>query len=118
MQALEIAVDALHIAAVRPFWRALLDYVDEPQGVGLVDPRGQSPALWFQQMDAPRPQRNRIPIDVAVAHDQAASRIAAALAAGGTLVSAAEAPAFWMLADAEGNEACVTTWQGRENPVS
>ena len=53
VQALEIAVDALDIAAVRPFWRALLDYVDEPQGVGLVDPRGQSPALWFQQMDAP-----------------------------------------------------------------
>jgi 4a-hydroxytetrahydrobiopterin dehydratase len=24
------------------------------------------------------------------------------------------APAFWVLADAEGNEACVTTWQGRE----
>ena len=28
--ALEIAIDALDIAAVRPFWRALLDYVDEP----------------------------------------------------------------------------------------
>ena len=26
----------------------------------------------------------------------------------------AEAPAFWPLADAEGNEACITTWQGRD----
>jgi 4a-hydroxytetrahydrobiopterin dehydratase len=26
----------------------------------------------------------------------------------------AEAPAFWVLADADGNEACVTTWQGRD----
>jgi 4a-hydroxytetrahydrobiopterin dehydratase len=26
----------------------------------------------------------------------------------------AEAPAFWVLADAEGNEACITTWQGRD----
>ena len=30
------------------------------------------------------------------------------------LVSDAEAPAFWILADAEGNEACICTWQGRD----
>jgi 4a-hydroxytetrahydrobiopterin dehydratase len=24
------------------------------------------------------------------------------------------APAFWVLADPEGNEACITTWQGRD----
>jgi hypothetical protein len=35
-------------------------------------------------------------------------------AAGGALRSDAEAPAFWVLADPEGNEACVTTWQGRD----
>jgi 4a-hydroxytetrahydrobiopterin dehydratase len=29
-------------------------------------------------------------------------------------VSDVRAPAFWVLSDAEGNEACVTTWQGRE----
>ena len=38
----------------------------------------------------------------------------AALAAGGTLRYDAKAPAFWPLADAEGNEACITTWQGRD----
>ena len=38
----------------------------------------------------------------------------AALAAGGTLVSDACAPAFWVLADAEGNEVCVCTWQDRD----
>jgi len=37
-----------------------------------------------------------------------------ALAAGGRLVSDAAAPAFWVLADAEGNEACICTWQGRD----
>jgi len=31
-----------------------------------------------------------------------------------TLINDAQAPAFWVLADPEGNEACVTTWQGRE----
>ncbi len=43
------------------------------------------------------------------------SRMQAALAAGGTLVYDAEAPAFWVLADREGNEACLCTWQGRDH---
>ena len=47
-------------------------------------------------------------------HDVAEERIAAAIAAGGTLVSAARARAFWILADPEGNEACVCTWQDRD----
>ena len=65
-------------------------------------------------MDAPREQRNRIHLDVFVPHDQAEARIAAALDAGGRLVSDAHAPAWWTLADAEGNEADVATWMGRE----
>ena len=117
-QVLEIAIDAMDIPAVRPFWKAVLGYVDELPTTGpkgpLVDPYGQGPAVWFQQMEAPRPQRNRIHIDVSVPHDEAPGRIAATLAAGGTLVSDKEAPAFWVLADAEGNEACITTWQGRD----
>ena len=118
MQVIEIGIDALDAAAIRPFWRAVLGYVDEPgwSGAwdGLIDPLGQGPAVWFQRMDAPRPQRNRIHFDVSVPHDEAESRIGAALAAGGTMVNDAQAPAFRVLADAEGNEVCVTTWQGRD----
>jgi 4a-hydroxytetrahydrobiopterin dehydratase len=118
VQVLEIAIDALDIASVRPFWKALMGYVDEAGASGpvdpLVDPIGQCPAIWFQQMDAPRPQRNRIHFDISVPHDEAHRRIQAALAAGGTLVSDVSAPAFWVLADPEGNEACITTWQGRD----
>ena len=117
---LEIAIDALDIDAVRPFWEAILGYVEEPpqtpggQVEVLVDPRRIGPAFWFQQMDAPRPQRNRIHVDVTVPHDEAEARIAAALAAGGRLVSDKRARAFWVLADPEGNEACVCTWQDRD----
>ena len=110
---LEIAIDAIDIPAVKPFWEAVLGYkphLDDDS----VDPQGRAPAFWFQQMDAPRPQRNRIHIDVTVPHDVAQQRIEAALAAGGTLVSDGAAPAFWILADPEGNEACICTWQGRE----
>jgi 4a-hydroxytetrahydrobiopterin dehydratase len=117
-QLLEIAVDALDIPAVRPFWKAVLAYAGEAGHDGprdpIVDPDGHGPALWFQQMTEPRPQRNRIHLDVSVPHDRAPERIAAALGAGGHLVSDDRAPAFWVLADAEGNEACVTTWQGRD----
>lgn len=37
----------------------------------------------------------------------AVARAAAALAAGGRLVNDADAPSTWVLADPEGNEACV-----------
>jgi 4a-hydroxytetrahydrobiopterin dehydratase len=118
-QSFEIAVDALDIALIRPFWQAVTGYVDEPgppdlPDGGLLDPLRRGPTIWFQQMDAPRPQRNRIHLDVDVPAELARSRVDAALAAGGTLVSDAAAPAFWVLADAEGNEVCVCTWQGRD----
>ncbi|GGN98832.1 hypothetical protein GCM10010112_92050 [Actinoplanes lobatus] len=118
VQLIEIGIDALDIAVIRPFWRAVLGYTDEPGRSGpadpIVDPLRAGPAVWFQQMDRPRPQRNRIHFDVSVPHDEAPRRVEAALAAGGRLLSSDHAPAFWVLADAEGNEACVTTWQGRD----
>jgi 4a-hydroxytetrahydrobiopterin dehydratase len=119
MSRLEIAIDAIDIDVVLPFWRAVLGYVDEPtppgrQVIAVIDPARIGPPFWFQQMDEPRPQRNRIHLDVTVPHDEADDRITAALAAGGILVSDAEARAFWVLADPEGNEACITTWQDRD----
>ena len=116
VQALEIAIDAMDIEAIRPFWRAVFAYADEGTGddAELVDPVRQGPTVWFQQMDAPRPQRNRIHFDITVAHDEADRRVQAALAAGGTLLTDEHARSFWVLADAEGNEVCVCTWQDRE----
>jgi 4a-hydroxytetrahydrobiopterin dehydratase len=117
MQSVELGIDTMDKDRIRPFWKAVLGYVDEPGDEllnGLVDPLRQGPAVWFQQMDEPRTERNRIHFDVTVPHDQAAARVAAALAAGGRLVYDAEAPAFWVLADPDGNEACVCTWQGRD----
>ena len=115
VQALEVAIDTMDMAAIRPFWKAILGYVDEPgSDNALVDPLRQGPAFWFQQMSEPRPQRNRIHFDITVPHDEAEARIAAALAAGGHLVSDAAARSFWILADAEGNEICVCTWQDRD----
>jgi 4a-hydroxytetrahydrobiopterin dehydratase len=74
----------------------------------------QLPAIWFQQMDAPRPQRNRVHFDITVAHDEAEARVRAALDAGGRLVDDSFARSFWVPADAEGNEVCVCTWADRD----
>jgi 4a-hydroxytetrahydrobiopterin dehydratase len=115
VQTIQVTIDALVGPEVMPFWRAVLGYRDRGDSPeDLIDPHGRGPSFWFQQMDAPRPQRNRIHIDVWVPHDHAEARIAAAIAAGGHLVTDQYAPAWWVLADAEGNEACVATWMGRD----
>lgn len=113
LTAAEIAIDTLDFRRIKPFWRAILGYVDDGEEA-IRDPDLIGPAVWFQQLDRPNPIRNRLHLDVIVAHDEAAHRIDAALAAGGRLVSDASAPRFWILADADGNEACVCTWLGRD----
>jgi 4a-hydroxytetrahydrobiopterin dehydratase len=109
VQHVQVAIDAIVTADVRPFWRAVLGY-DEVRDSVLIDPTRRGPSFWFQDMDAPRSLRNRIHIDVYVPHDQAEARVAAALAAGGHLVSDANAPNWWTLADAEGNEVDLAIW--------
>jgi 4a-hydroxytetrahydrobiopterin dehydratase len=112
LQGIQVAIDAMVIPDVLPFWRAVLGY-EQVDDADLIDPRYQGPPFWFQQMDAPRPQRNRIHIDVYLPVDQAEARIEAALAAGGHVVSDANAPEWWTLADAEGNEVDVAPWPDR-----
>ena len=113
VQSVQLTMDALVTADVRPFWRAVLGY-QEVGDEDLLDPRGRGPSIWFQPMDAPRPQRNRVHVDVFVPHDAAEARVAAALAAGGRLVDGSHAPDWWTLADAEGNEVDVATTFGRD----
>ena len=69
LQSFQIAIDALTIPAVMPFGDAVLGY--ERFADILVDPHLRGPTFWFQQMDAPRPQRNRIHIDLYLPEDQA-----------------------------------------------
>ncbi|HEX2806424.1 MAG TPA: 4a-hydroxytetrahydrobiopterin dehydratase [Kineosporiaceae bacterium] len=106
----EIALDCLDAAAVRPFWAAGLGYREQPDesgGVELHDPSGRGPVLWFQPLDAARPGRGRFHLDVYVPDGEAPARIAACLDAGGRLVTDEHAPSWWVLADPEGNELCI-----------
>jgi 4a-hydroxytetrahydrobiopterin dehydratase len=111
-QSIELAIDTTDADRIRPFWKAVLGYTEAESGT-LVDPARRGPIVWFQETDQPATHRNRLHLDVSVPHDVAEDRVAAAVAAGGRVVSDARARAFWVLADADGNEACVCTWQDR-----
>jgi 4a-hydroxytetrahydrobiopterin dehydratase len=106
----ELALDTADLAAVGPFWAALLTgNPDSLKGEDVGDPNGRVPLLWFQHTDAHETPRQRFHIDLWVPHDVAEERIAAAVAAGGRVVDEEYAPSFVVLADPEGNKACVCT---------
>lgn len=113
---IELALDTPAQDSVIPFWAAVLA-VEHQSGPGfgdeLRDPADALPVVWFQESGSEEPRQRWHP-DVWVEPAQVQPRIDAALAAGGTLVSDAEAPSFWVLADPEGNRVCLCTWQQRE----
>lgn len=109
----EFAIDAFDVDKVRAFWCAVLGY-ELAGDSDIADPDGLYPPVYVQKMEVMREGRNRIHIDVGVPHDQAEARVAAALAAGGRLVTDRFAPMWWTLADPEGNEVDLATWIGRD----
>jgi 4a-hydroxytetrahydrobiopterin dehydratase len=111
----ELALDTADRAEIKPFWRAVLGYDDHPLHDGEVrDLTGIGPALWFQASPPHDEPRQRFHLDVRVPPELAQPRIDAALVAGGVLVTAEHAPAFTVLADPQGNKACITTGSGRD----
>lgn len=96
-----------------PFYAALLG-ADASSGEP-VDSSGQVPGVWFQKGQAgesslpPQDHEQRWHLDVWVPWDEGERRLAAVLAAGGRLVSDAEAPSFWVVEDVDGNRSCICT---------
>ena len=113
LTALEPGLDTAAPERLGAFYAALLggDVKDgEP-----VDPSGQVPGLWFQKGERgesalpPQDHEQRWHFDVWVPHDEGERRLEAVLAAGGRLVSDAEAPSFWVVEDPDGNRSCICT---------
>jgi 4a-hydroxytetrahydrobiopterin dehydratase len=110
----EIGLDTWDHEEIKPFWRAVLGMDDHPQyDEELRDLAGSEPTLWFQETDRHDEPRQRFHLDIRVPPEVAEERIAAAVEAGGILVTDEYAPRFWVLADAHGNKACITTGRGR-----
>jgi 4a-hydroxytetrahydrobiopterin dehydratase len=111
---LELALDVPDGDEVKPFWAAVLGYTSDPWHQ-VEDLGGRNNTLWFQEAPGATGEvQQRFHLDIVVPRDVAEERVQAALDAGGTLVSTADVPAFWVLADKHGNKVCVCTADGRE----
>jgi 4a-hydroxytetrahydrobiopterin dehydratase len=110
----ELGLDTPSAADIAPFWASVLGQpAPAPGATDLVDPEGRLPSVWFQDARAEPVGPQRWHLDVNVAPETVERRVREALDAGGVLVSDASAPAFWVLADAQGNRACLCTALGR-----
>jgi len=105
----QVAISAKPDAIDLGFWRAVLGYAPM-QGDNAIDPLGNSSTVWMQDLDEAKPLRHAMHIDVSVPREQAAARLAAAVAAGGVIVDDSHAPASWILADRSGNKVCIAAW--------
>ncbi|HZA72805.1 MAG TPA: VOC family protein [Propionibacteriaceae bacterium] len=119
LTAIELALDTAHAAAVAPVWSALLTGGGEAQGRGTIgddvrDPTWRMPILWFQDTEEHETPRQRFHVDIQVPHDVAEQRIAAAVAAGGVIVDDSRAPWTTVIADPDGNKACIGTFAPAE----
>jgi 4a-hydroxytetrahydrobiopterin dehydratase len=109
---LELALDTPDHARVRPFWQAVLRMGTTAAADELAHPTGDVPLVWFQESGAEEP-RQRWHLDVWVDPTEVGGLIESAEQAGGRLVNDAHAPAYWVLADPEGNKVCLCTQQER-----
>ena len=114
---LELGLDTASGVELAPFYAALLG--GEVKRGETVDSSGQVPTVWWQEPDddGPALPETDVPqrwhFDVWVPMDEGERRLQAVLDAGGSLVSDAAAPSYWVIADAEGNRSCICTVANR-----
>ncbi len=65
------------------------------------------PNLWFGEADQNEAPGQRFHIEIYVGSEVAEQRIAAAVAAGGTVVDDSDAPSLTVIADQDGNKGVV-----------
>jgi 4a-hydroxytetrahydrobiopterin dehydratase len=104
----ELGLDTAHSATIAPVWAALLTGSAESQGHGtpsdeIRDATGRVPNLWFGDADEQGSPGQRFHVEVYVAPEEAESRVAAAVAAGGIVVDDSDAPSLTVIADQDGN---------------
>jgi 4a-hydroxytetrahydrobiopterin dehydratase len=109
VQEVQLAIAAKPDEVDIGFWRAVLGYSPMADD-NAVDQLGHGSTVWMQELDEAKPLRHAMHVDVSVAREHAAARLAAALAAGGRIVDDSHAPGHWTLADRAGNRVCIAAW--------
>ncbi len=109
---IELGLDTARSATIAPVWAALLTGSAEAQGREgpgdeIRDATGRVPNLSFGDADEHGAPGQRFHIEVYVAPEVAEQRVAAAVAAGGTVVDDSNAPALTVIADQDGNKGIV-----------
>lgn len=108
---IELGLDTARSSTIAPVWSALLTGRADAQGHGspsdeVRDPTGRTPNLWFGDAD----EHDAVPrfhLEVYVAPEVREERIAAAVAAGGTVVDDSDAPSLTVIADQDGNRGVI-----------
>ncbi len=105
---IELGLDTRHSAIIAPVWAALLTGNADAQGCGspsdeIRDATGRVPNLWFGDIDEHETPRQRFHVELYVASEVVEQRIAAVVAAGGTVVDDSGAPSLTVIADQDGN---------------
>jgi 4a-hydroxytetrahydrobiopterin dehydratase len=112
---IELGLDASVSAAVAPVWVALLTGNAEDQGRGtpegdeIRDGLGRVPNLWFGDPSDGESGGQRFHLEVYVAPEVVEGRVAAAVAAGGTVVDDSSSPMLTVIADQDGNTGVLCT---------
>ncbi|SEB77856.1 4a-hydroxytetrahydrobiopterin dehydratase [Nocardioides exalbidus] len=109
---LELGLDVDASGDVAPVWAALLtgDLASQGRrtpGDEVRDASVRVPNLWFDDLDEDAAPGQRFHVEVYVAAEARDGRVAAALAAGGTIVDDSQAPGLTVIADQEGNRGVI-----------
>lgn len=113
---MELGLDTGQSSVIAPVWAALLTGDPGSQGHGspsdeIRDASRRVPNLWFGDSTESASSGQRFHIEVYLAAEIANDRIAAAIAAGGTIVNDSNSPGLTVIADQDGNRGiiCVDT---------
>lgn len=105
----ELGLDTPNSATIAPVWAALLTGHADAQGCGspsdeIRDATARVPNLWFGDTKEDENPRQRFHVEVYVAAEAAEQRIAAAIAAGGTISDDSNTPSLTVILDQDGNK--------------
>ena len=108
----ELGLDTASSATIAPVWAALLTGSAESRGRGtpsdeVRDATARVPNLWFGDAVEDGLAQQRFHVEVYVAPEVVEQRVAAAVAAGATVVDDSDAPSLTVLADQDGNRGVV-----------